>query len=96
MVYQVIDSAQSKELELRQTQFESAKEQGVKDRSEIRDLRNDNDELQLEVERLRRDKEKRADQSMSENKTKEQLNKEKYELVAQLNELTHQLEVIKT
>ena len=59
-------------------------------------MRNDNDELQLEVERLRRDKDKRVDQSTSENKTKEQLNKEKYELVAQLNELTHQLEVVKT
>ena len=55
-----------------------------------------NDELQLEVERLQREKEKRADKSMAENKTKEQLSKEKYELVAQLNELTHQLEVVKT
>ena len=87
---------QTKELELRETQLDSAKEQGLKDRSEIRDLKSASDELQLEVERLRRDKDKRAEQTMAEGKTKEQLSKEKYELVAQLNELTHQLEVIKT
>lgn len=48
------------------------------------------------MDRLQREKEKRQDLSLMEQKTKEQLGMEKLELVTQLNELTHQIEVIKT
>ena len=48
------------------------------------------------MDRLQREKEKRQDLSLMEQNTKEQLGMEKLELVTQLNELTHQIEVIKT
>ena len=87
---------QAKELELRQTQLEAARDQAQKDRLELQELKGKNDELQIEVDRLQREKEKRQDLSLMEQKTKEQLGMEKLELVTQLNELTHQIEVIKT
>ena len=80
---------QTKEMELRETQLESCKLQAQKDTKEIRDLRTQVDEHMLEVERLRKERERRQDADLADGKTKEQLNREKHEIVNQLNELQH-------
>ena len=87
---------QAKELEMKDTQLESLRSQNHKDQVEIRELRAQLDEVRLDAERMRKDREKRQDAEMMEGKTKEQLSREKHELLSQLSELQHQFDVFKT
>ena len=50
---------QTKELALKETQLASSKTQNQKDTKEIRELKTSLDEAKLEVDRLRKDRERR-------------------------------------
>ena len=62
---------QTKELALKETQLASSKAQNQKDTKEIRELKTSLDEAKLEVDRLRKDRERRQDAELTDGKTKE-------------------------
>ena len=62
---------QLKELELKEAQLESLRNQGCKDQTEIRELKTFYDEAKLDGDRLRKDRERRQDAELADGKTKE-------------------------